>query len=182
MHKYIDINKIYDFSKKKTFDDVISDIKKHKICNIDEDEESIYYISLELYNDYILQRANYESYIEEGMDARIMMELRKSAILPLEKSARENFYKSHQSCKTIEEIKNIRKSIICVANKDYEDLDWQLYYILKKLWGNKGKDLYLDFEGCFEDGEPNLTKGPDEYQQEFIEAHLKPIAYDEMRI
>ena len=46
MHNYIDCNKLKDFSKKKSFDDVVEDVSiKYKITNILEDAFGVKRIS-----------------------------------------------------------------------------------------------------------------------------------------
>lgn len=82
-HKYIDPKLVKKFTKKKTLNKVIKDlVEKYKITNIYDDEigRCCWLIANALYNDYIIGRANYEAYIEVGMDARMLMELRKSAV------------------------------------------------------------------------------------------------------
>lgn len=58
---------------------------KYKITNVAQydDEDALYAICEALYDDYTNKMANYESYVEVGMNARIMMELRKSVVFPV---------------------------------------------------------------------------------------------------
>lgn len=170
---HININKLYDYSKDKTFAEVKNDIvKKFKIKNIaeDSDEESLYYICDALHEDYIQQRANYEAYIEEGMDARLLMELRKSAIIPMHPDLYD-FYDKHKECKTVEDIKSLRANYFKFINSDYADLDWQYHLLIHTFLGYKAKDLIFDYEICFADGDPDKQTDYETYQRDFFEAH-----------
>ena len=99
----IDSGRVHDFSMKKSFDDVCEDIRdKYKITNLlYDDDEAFYALCEALFYDYESKIANYESYIKEEMDARLLMELRKSAVLP---ASNDSFYEGHGSCKSIGDI------------------------------------------------------------------------------
>lgn len=138
MHSYIDIKTLKDFSKKKSLDDVIDDIeKKFSITNItDDDGESLVNISEALYCDYVLQMANYESYIEPNMDARLLMELRKSACLNWAPEYYD-FYEGHKNLDTAKEVDKFRTAYIQKLNPEYTGLNWQYWSIIRRIWGKK---------------------------------------------
>lgn len=179
-HKYIDTTKLRDYSKKKTVGDVIRDIRdKYKITNIcdDYDQEPLYYISKALYDDYTVQRANYEAYIEVGMNARILMELRKSAVIPMADELFD-FYDKHRACETCDDIKKLRANYFKFIHEDYDDLNWQYDLLVSKFLGYKYIDFYFDYEECFADGDPSKQTGPEDYTRDFIDAHV-PNRVDE---
>lgn len=174
MHTYIDTTKLRDYSKPKTYMDIEKDIvDKYKITNIDDDydQESLYYICTALYDDYRLERANYESYIEVGMNARMLMELRKSAIIPMADNLFD-FYHKHKTCETWQEVKELRSEYFKFLCSDYEDLNWQYYVLVMHYLGYKLKGLYFDLEECFADGDPSKQTGPEDYKNDWVQAHL----------
>lgn len=174
----IDTKKLKDFSKPKTLDSIIYDItKRYKIKNIINDYEYIFHIANALYFDYSREIANYEAYIERGMDARLLMDLRKSSILPLEKEL-WYFYDSNSSCKTIEDVRRVRTEFLKNFNSDYQDLNWQYFFLIKHTWRCKSIDFIFDFEECYEDGDWRLQTNPTDYEREFIEAHMPPSYYE----
>lgn len=178
-HKYIDFSILRDFPKTITLDDVSDDFDRYKITNIMDEtqadyEEYRYYLEEALYDDYTNQRANYMSYIEPGMDARFMMELRKSAILPITDEKLIGFYGKHAQCKSIEEIKGLRVEYLKFLNDDYQDLDWQLYMLLRYCWKNRGSDIVIDYECCFKDGDYTRMRNPIHYRADFLAQHLPP--------
>lgn len=181
-HNYINILILKDFSKSITLDDISKDFDAYEISNImgenDEDgysdyEEYRYYLEEAIYDDYVNGRANYRSYIEKGMNARFMMELRKSAILPLSEELWD-FYTVHKDCETIEDIKNLRIQRLKFINDTYYDLDWQLYMLLRHYWGPKGRDIIIDYECCFADGDYRKMGNPDTYRADWLAQHIPP--------
>lgn len=171
---HINIGKLHDYSKKKTYEDVLNDIVyKYQITNIlqDDDNEALSCIVEQLYDDYFLERANYEAYIEKGMDARVFMELRKSATILMDKSLYD-FYRLHDNCKTVLDIKKHRCKYLKFLNDDYVDADWQYYYLMITGLGYKKTDFRFDFEDCYADGNPDLMYTPDKYKHEFYEAFM----------
>ncbi len=172
MHKYIDVKILHDFKKQKTLDDVITDIMDiYKIQNIsNDDNESVYYICKALYDDYAMQRANYTSYIEKEMDARVLMELRKSAVLPMDIDLYD-FYSKHCECENQADIKQFRTQYLKFLNEDYADLDWQYYYLVKNTLKRKSKGFFFDYETCFADGDYKKQSSIEDYKIAFINAH-----------
>ena len=109
LHEYINVSKLFDFSSKKTIDSIYYDLENvYKITNVMkyDDEDALYVICEALYRDYANRLANYESYLEFGMNARIMMELRKSAVFPVGERYLD-FFREHNSCETVD-----RKSVV----------------------------------------------------------------------
>ena len=109
LYKGIDLEKKLDFSDSSIdFDTVLNDLYKYQISNILDDDESVYILADVLYNDYKCHVANYKSYISNGMNARVLMELRKSAILPLEMFGNDEVYKDYVGIETVQDVKNKR--------------------------------------------------------------------------
>lgn len=175
MHKYINPDKIKDFSKKKSFKRIEKDlVEKYKITNINDDwGESLYYITEALRQDYENHWANYEGYIEEGMNARVLMELRKSAILPIDPEWRE-FYTGHCTLETVQEIKKYRAEKLKVLHPEYKDLDWQYYYLLK-YFKRMTDDFMMCFEECYVDGNWMDQTNPQDYKDEMLKAKLMQL-------
>ena len=173
-HSYINLHKLRDFRSNKTWGDVWNDLNyTYKIINVyDDDEESMTYLCNALYQDYEMQLANYEAYIEKGIDARILMELRKSAVLWWDESF-NSFYAEHKYCETVEDIKQVRIKYLKPLCDDYQDLEWQLFYLVHYNVGKKAKDFLLNFESCFADGDSRLQTNPDDYAEDFVEAHMR---------
>lgn len=174
-HKYIDINILKDFSEPLTHQMVYEELADLNITNIRDDYEDDYFLWLLagiLFDDYTIQRANYRSYVEGGMNLRILAELRKSAVLPI---AEEDyyFYTNHCKAETVRQIKNVRKRYFRQGNEDYDDEDWQYMAIMKYFSGAKGKDFAFDFNGLFADGDPRLVKDLEDYKREFLIAHFQ---------
>ena len=172
-HSYIDIEKVRDFRDKKEWGDIWNDLNyKYKIINVyDDDEESMTYLCDALYSDYEKGIANYEAYLEHNMDARIMMELRKSAVLWFSEEF-NSFYMEHNICNTVDEIKKIRIKYIKPLCDDYKDLDWQLFYLIHYSLGKKAEGFLIDYESCFADGNWKNQTNPDDYVESFVDAHM----------
>lgn len=178
LHNYIDVNLVHDYSQDIDFDTVIDEvIDTYTIKNIfDDDGESVYYLSQALYEDYITQRANYRAYIEKDMDARVLMELRKSAVLPMAEDSYD-FYTGHKTCNTVADIKAFRTQYLKFLNKDYFDLNWQYFYITKVFLGKKAHDYKFDYESCFADGDFRKETCDEDYITDAIKAHKPPENY-----
>lgn len=173
MHSYIRADLVHDFSKTITFDDVYDDIvENYRITNI-LDYFSQCIIAKNLLEDYEQGRANYKSYIEEGMDARILMELRKSAIIPVEEKMNE-YYTDHSKCETVQDIKNMRIQKLNYLNPDYIDENWQYYMLAKYCLCSHGIGLVIDFESCYTDGDWRLETTEADYRRGFLEQHIPP--------
>ena len=86
MHTYIKYPEVYEFNEEVSIGSISNELKESGITNIfdDGDGEALWELSKALYTDYILKRSNYKAFIEDGMNIRMLMELRKSALLPSE--------------------------------------------------------------------------------------------------
>lgn len=170
---YIDGVKLEDFSENIDLDLIIDDLSDvYKICNILDDGESLWIIANTLLQDYESKKVNYKGYICKNMDARFMMEIRKSMLLLLCPELKKDLCKKTMLCKTVEEVKEVRVSIMSRITKEYKDYDWQVYYILLNMWGTKGKNLEIDFESCYNDGNPFNKRTTEEYRRDFTKAHF----------
>lgn len=169
---------VHDCRKKITYQEVEDDVRKFGITNIldDEDEDSLYDICEALYQDYTIRNTNYKAYIEKGMNARILMELRKSALLPFTyQENADKFFKPFDNCKTVEDVKKVRRYLIKQLNPDYEDLGWQYYYLSRMILGtDKLEDYYFDLEQCFADRDLAMQESIDDYEKMFVRAHIPP--------
>lgn len=170
MHSYIDVKKLYDFSKPKTIKSIYKDLeKKYKITNVAEydDEDALQVLCEALYDDYINEMANYESYVEVGMNARIMMELRKSAVFPVGEKY-FNFFIAHNSCETVDDIKGMRIDFMKNICEGYMDLNYQYYMIIKYMQGDAAKNFGFDFETCFGDRDDSKQSMIENYRWDFV--------------
>lgn len=168
MHTYIDTTKLRNFTEEKTYDSIWEDIEdKYKITNIWDDEgESMHYIVEALYEDYIDKLANYESYIEEGMDARLLMELRKSAILNFDSSL-YSFFEGHKNCNTAKEVDEYRTKYIHAINEEYTGEPWKYYYLVLFSIGMFMRGFCFDYEPCFADGDYRKQVRPEECEEAY---------------
>lgn len=166
VHNYFNTNKLYKFQEKKTLDSIEKDLtEKYKITNI-ANEEALKVIVETLAFDYANFMANYEGYIEEGMDARVLMELRKSAILPLD--TWNDFFTGHNTFETAEDIRFYRTNMLKSMYYNYTDWDWDYYRYFKCLW-IVPENYRIDFEDCYEDGDASRQTSV----QDYIDGRLK---------
>lgn len=182
MHNYIDYKLVHDCTKPKAFSDVFSEIKtKYEIKNIKEDAdwESLFYICRGLYEDYTKRNTNYEAYIEKGMDARLLMELRKSALFPFtDKKCEEEFFNAYRTCETVDDVKNVRISQVREKSEYYEDANWQYYYLMKLMYNEEQFDnFYFDVEICYKDGDSSKQTNVQDYIN-FVNNALFPYDFD----
>jgi len=181
MRKYIDLSILRDFSEEVTFKSIDEDLTRLGIRNIleksdrvaewDADEARCWIVEA-FRTDYEKKRANYKAYLEEGMDIRFAMELRKSALLLIADPEKQTFYTGHSVCSTIQEIKEYRIKYLIALNDSYQDLDWQLYMLIRHCWGRGNDDILIDYESCYNDGNPDIMCGPGEYRIEFLKQHI----------
>jgi hypothetical protein len=171
----INLKLLRDFSKKMTLEDVFDDLyENYKITNVyDEEDDAHYYYELAeaLFGDYENKRANYKAYVQPGMNARYMMELRKSAIIPMSDEDFD-FYKKHDNLNTVEEIKAFRSEYLKVLCSDYADLEWQYYYMMRYYLGKRSDDLLISYEYCYDDCNRKRQTGLNDYRYAFIAAHM----------
>lgn len=171
-HSYIDFSLVRDFSKKKKFADVYNDLKsEYRVTNVLNDD-ALHCIAKALYKDYRIQRCNYESYIEDGMDARLLMELRKSSVFYVGEGSDTYFYTGLKDCNTWQEVRQFRINFFGKVFPGYEELNWQYYYLVIKLCGKYAVDFIFDSESCFEDGDWRKQTKVEDYKIEFFNAHM----------
>lgn len=129
-------------------------------------------ISKALADDYNYRRCNYKSYIRRGMNARLLMELRISAMIPMDN---QGFYQMFDTCTTYKEVKDKRiKYFREVLNITWwEDWGWQLWYLLKhNLSNEQSVDLELDYSNCFKDWDEKPVKTSEVYKEQWFNAHV----------
>lgn len=179
MPDFIRYDKLRDFSRDLQPEDVWKDLQRYHVQNIAQKTEDFcgdYYddamnvLLRSLYDDYDKKMLNYMAYIDDGMDLRFMMELRKSALLPISDPKLIPFYAEHSKCKTIQDIKNLRLHWLSFLN-DYADLDWQIWLIIRRCWGIRSKGIQLDFEFCYADCNGSWST-PESYWDDFLRQHL----------
>lgn len=174
-HKYIDVSKLYDFSETGlTLDSIADDLEYHRIINIANEEgieSELQCICEQLLDDYENHRANYKAYLEPDMNARLFTELRNSAILPLSEEY-YSFYTDHCKITSQKEVLDYRNNFISSMIPEYKGLEWQYYVWLRTLWGRKGKNILIDFETLFIDGENRAQHWKAYYRMKFLEQHL----------
>lgn len=179
MHGYINSYTIYDFSKKKSLESVYKDLKtKYCPTNVvyyEDDEDVLYVLSNTLLYDYQNHIINYEAYIEHGIDLRLFIELRKSALIRIKNNElRDSFFRSHSSCDTFRDVKEVRIDFIRKFNDDYRDWDWQYYMLVSMLWGNVLNDIQFNYETFFADCDRSKQTDYETYKRDFIDAHTMP--------
>lgn len=173
MHSYINTDILRHFDKSVTESDVIKDLTvNYNIQNIyrefDGDLEYVIILADMLKEDIEMERANYKAYIEKDMNARILVELRKTAILPIGECDYW-FYKEHCTCETVEDIRNKRIKYLKQKNEDYDDADWQYYAVCRWYLRRKSNGIYFNMENCYEDADMSKFKSVDNARMEFLE-------------
>lgn len=168
----IDFNKVYNFDENITYEDVFYDIvDNYKITNLRDDEGwSERILADVLYSDYEKELANYKAYIGKDMDARLLMELRNSALVPF--SEKEiDYFEGHENLKTWQEVRDFRTNYIHQFNKYYRGYEWQLYMLLVSLRGRKAAKIDLCFEELYADGDLSKQTTWRDYEHDFIYVH-----------
>lgn len=152
---------------------------KYKIQNIDLNEDSLSLMALcEALNfGYQCEIINYRSYIDYRMNLRMLLELRKNAILPVDEEL-SWFYFNHRYCKTVEDIKKMRIDLLKSICSDYQDLGWQYYYLVLYCYGGKARDFQPDLEICCADTTRFYQDTYETYKHDFLEAHLTGYSGD----
>lgn len=180
-HTYINPDLVHNFDKAITYDELYDEVQTNVIGIVDDDEESLTYICNALWDDLQTQRANYKAYIEPGITARILMELRKSAMLPMA-SDLTDFYSLHASCETYKDVHQFRKRYLAFICDNYMDFDWQLYYVLRYSLGTKkNKTLDLNYEYCFDDGIHLPYETLDDYKESWLEQRFPKEKWQEIK-
>lgn len=179
MSEVIDFNLLRNCSKKFNYDELVDDVlEKYKITNIIDDDETYVYICNALAEDYRHKRANYKAYIRSGIDARLLMDLRRNALLRWGKGVDKKFLRALTDCKTWNDSRVVRtKWIRHYCNDQYRDFDWQYHYLLLSIYPPERYDRYskgieFNFEYCFEDCDANKCASFEDYENDFIFAHF----------
>lgn len=150
-----DLSVLRDFSKPHICGyDVVEALERLHVTNLmTEDEEHFHEFCSELCEDYNEHRANFLAYTREGMNARAVWELRKSAILWdfMEGDKDPWFFLGHEAGKSAQEIKEYRSSILIQKFMDYEDHDWQYFWVLETAYSRDFAYEYFDMEMAFAD-------------------------------
>lgn len=132
--------------------DIYVDLLKSNIKNVSCDEVYVDLTTV-LYEDYIKYRVNYKSYWRNDTNLRVLMELRKSALLNV--GLPDEFYLAHNTVNTVEEIKHLRIKYLAPNFVDYADEDWQYYVVLKfSTTREQQEELAFDYEHFFADCDP----------------------------
>ena len=180
-HKYIDVNIFRDFSKKFDRHAVYEDLYDNLTNWVDQN--CLNEILMQIWDDYMFKRANYKAYIEPGMNARLFMELRRSAVLQFRIG--DDFFRAFNNCDTAEEVRATRIKMIQRGTPDYKDEDWQYYYLAMFLFNKEQMQNFLfDYEFCYADGEPSDLTGVDYYSDCAEIAHFGqdfPPLFENMR-
>lgn len=176
IHNYIDVSKRKDFSKRYSVKYIIEDLKNYKVSNIiTDDYDSSYTIVAEvLHDDIVTRRANYKGYIEEGINLRMLAELRKSAVLPMAKSM-YSFYSDHRFADTVDDVKKLRIDLFGKMKSDYKDEDWQYMAVAKYFLRKKGNYYRFDWEELYLDSSGRLCRDIEDYKKDFVRAHLQGL-------
>lgn len=147
----MNISVLTDFSMDLDYDTVCDDLTSvYKITNVYYDCENLFDLAEALKSDLDGKRANYRAYIFEGIDARLLMELRKSYILDVGRLT-EEFYVGHDGLVTVDAVKDWRIRFFIQYCVDYLDLDWQYNWLSKKFIRGRNRDITFDFEPCYKD-------------------------------
>lgn len=152
---------IGDFSRKYTVKDFYKAIFDLHITNVGgyaENDKSCYEaIAFHLYTDYERKICNAFSYLKDGLNARVLWELRKSAALwhYFEDGRFNWFYEEHLESWGVKEIKEYRSKILATKFEDYEDKDWQYFWPAKMSMGTEeAYNFMIDGEPIFADCDP----------------------------
>lgn len=174
MHSGIDLKVLTDFSDKDLiYVDIVEDaLRENAFTNIVEEDWVYEDLAIILARDFECNVANFKGYMTKGMDLRLFMELRKSALIS---TWSEKFYKEHTDI-GISDIKKLRIKYLAPRYMDYEDRDWQLYLIIGKSWGGwYSEHIEFDFDalGFLRDTPANYE--PEDY---LVECMKKFTHYD----
>lgn len=113
-------------------------------------------LAYQLYWDYKVKLCNALGYIRDGMNARLLWELRKSGVLR-NFMGEENkyFFDNHLVTMNDQEIKKCRSKVLIQKFMDYEDHDWQYFWVLKRaLTKEQQEDFEIVGEQLFADCDP----------------------------
>lgn len=169
----LDSGVVRDFREKVRYEDVYSDLHDvYKITNLRwDDEGTAVHFPGQFYMDYVNRLANYKAYIEPDMDARLLMELRKNALIL---TGYTDFYDRHAKCQTVGNVRKLRLDFIRGFCDEYEDAPWQYYLLIRNIYGAKRTERFMfDFEVSYQDGDYMKQTLVEDYRRDFINAHLR---------
>lgn len=155
--------------------DVYKDLHDvYKITNLAWNVEGVgHYFTEQFYKDYEYHMANYKAYIQPGMDARMLMEIRKSMVLGFEDKI---YYEAFDGCKTANDVIEARKAILNRYNAGYMDIPWQYYLLVKCSRGNKITEYFVfDFESCYLDGDASKQTSVGQYADDFAKDFMRSV-------
>lgn len=155
-----DLEKLGDYSQDYDhmfFYNLLYDMKIQNIRpRIGYDNEAYEEIAFQLYHDYKTKACNALGYLKEGMDARLLWELRKSGVLLWFMEHHLEFFHGHLDTFTWQEVKEYRSKFLAQCYVDYEDHDWQYFWVIKNALVKEQRDQFLiPGEDLFADGDPN---------------------------
>lgn len=170
---------MFDWHNLQRFDDGVSEnsiyrdlFRKYKITNVVDDVAARSWLVSALKFDLDKRLANYRAYIEPGMDARRLFELRKSMIIPTGERLAD-FYGRSIRCKTVEGVIKERVDLLFQFYMDYADLPWQYFLVMRHIYGKDYMEGFeFDFEVCFKDGDRKKQTRPDQYIDDFVREHM----------
>lgn len=149
-----DIKKMTEYQGEMHGYDIVENLERLKIKNLMKSDKEWYHtFCSELAYDYNERKANFLAYTREGMDARVLWELRKSAILWgfMEGDIDPWFFEGHKEGWGVFDIKAYRSRVLRTKFRDYDDHDWQYFWVLDTAYGRDYAREYFDAEMCFED-------------------------------
>ena len=151
-----DFNTIHTFGKDLHGYEVLEKIKEFGITNLKPGEAGEHIFCSELCQDYNDHKVNFMSYLRPGMDARLVWEWRKTAILWefMEGDKDPWFFTPQDEFWGIKEIKDYRSRVLATKFVDYEDHDWQYFWVLHTGYGSAFAHGYFDMEIAYQDEDP----------------------------
>lgn len=167
-----DTNLMYDFSIDYSNEDIEALLDSFEITGFLDDFHTKRMVVGDFYSDYLQKRVNPFSYLSgiSSIDARTLMELRKSSLprLPIE------FYQNHpEPSDGWREIKRYRAEFLSQFFEDYQDENWQYWWVLRLTIFNKGREsLSFVYEDYLVDGDPEK-----DYFQDPIEVLAHKLVY-----
>lgn len=179
-HKYIDYEQLYNFDRhiERAYE-IRKELKLYNITGLAHDKEtSLIYIADALFSDYVLHRANYRAYLEEGLTARMLMELRLNAILPFTGECL-TYYTEHNTAETPNDVINIRKKYLRRhLTPFYDNEGWRNFYLVRQVWKGRALGVRIDYEQYFADRKYMQTKSEDDYLDDALEYIIPPMRGD----
>ena len=145
---------MYKFQEEYEYEDFRDFLFSFHVMGIKSDDRTRRNFIGLFYSDYLQERINPFSYLGEitTIDIRTLMELRKSALprLPIE------FYQQHPEPKVgWEKIKEYRTNFLKDYYVDYQDENWQYWWVLwTTLGGKQSENLRFVYEDLVIDGDP----------------------------